>query len=59
LRDVIRDAAALAGLVCLVAAGLTVALPVGLVVAGVGLIAAAVLSGTPPKPPEGSNDGSD
>lgn len=63
MSGILRDLTAAAGVVCLVAAGLTIALPLGLVVAGVGLIAVAVYTAPAPKPPakppEGSNDGSD
>jgi hypothetical protein len=58
VRDAARDVAAAAGGICLVAAGFTIAVTLGLVVAGVGLIAIAVLTAPQQHPTEG-NDGSD
>lgn len=58
MKDLARDIAAAAGGVCLIAAGFTIAVTVGLVVAGVGLIAVAVMTAPQQHPTEG-NDGSD
>lgn len=44
MKDLARDLAALAGACCLVTAAVLVALPLGLAIAGVLLIAAAVLT---------------
>lgn len=54
----IRDFTGIAGFVCLVAAGVLVALPLGLFIAGVGLLGGAVISALPaPKARGGDNDG--